>query len=379
MFVFYELEGVPVNSVVLLATRETALGYPQGDISLAMCQACGFITNLAFDQSLMDYATGYEATQSYSPTFNAFAQRLAQRLVEQYDLYGKQIIEIGCGQGEFLTLLCELGGSHGVGFDPAYVGTRNQSEAAERITFIKDYYSEKYAGYHGDFVCCKMTLEHIPDVADFVSMVRRSLGDRLDTVVFFQVPDITRILQDVAFWDIYYEHCSYFSPGSLARLFRRCGFDVIHLAREYDDQYLMIETRPGDGQGGVNMELEDDLEALGRDVAFFATEHQIRLAAWKRDLQDMACNGGRAVVWGGSSKAVAFLTTLDIRDEVSLVVDINPYKHGTYIAGTGQEIVAPGLLKEYRPDVVIVMNAIYREEIWLELKGMGLAPELILI
>jgi hypothetical protein len=33
------------------------------------------------------------------------------------------------------------------------------------------------------------------------------------------------------------------------------------------------------------------------------------------------------------------------------------------MAGTGQRIDAPEYLKEYRPDVVIVMNSIYRMDI----------------
>ena len=36
----------------------------------------------------------------------------------------------------------------------------------------------------------------------------------------------------------------YFSHGSLARLFRQERFDVFDLWTDYDDQYLMIETRP---------------------------------------------------------------------------------------------------------------------------------------
>ena len=97
-------------------------------IALAFRPACGFISNVAFDPSLQEYSSGYEATQSFSPTFNAFAHRLARQLVDQYDLHGKEIIEIGCGQGEFLTTLCELGDNRGVGFDPAYVGGRTEPD-----------------------------------------------------------------------------------------------------------------------------------------------------------------------------------------------------------------------------------------------------------
>jgi SAM-dependent methyltransferase len=377
MSVFYELHGVPAHSVLLLPTREEALNYPRGDIALSFCQACGFISNVAFDPSLHEYSSGYEATQAFSPTFNTFAHRLATRLIEQYDLRGKDIIEIGCGQGEFLALLCELGGNRGVGFDPAYVGGRNGSPAQDQIIFIKDFYSEKYADCRADFVCCKMTLEHIQPAAGFVSTVRHALGAQPDTIVFFQVPDVTRILRELAFWDVYYEHCSYFSLGSLARLFRRCGFGVIRLAREYEGQYLMIEARPGGGKDGAMLEQADGLDVLARDVAYFSENCFHKLDAWRRDLQGIRRAGRRAVIWGGGSKGVAFLTTLGFQDEIEYAVDVNPRKHGTYVAGTGQEIVSPQFLIEYKPDVVIVMNPIYCDEIRQTLDEMGVSAELL--
>ena len=94
---FYEFEGVPVHSVLLLPTRGDAMDCPRGDIALGFCRACGFISNVAFDPSLHEYSSRYEATQAFSPTFNAFAHRLATRLIDQYDLHGKDVIEIGCG------------------------------------------------------------------------------------------------------------------------------------------------------------------------------------------------------------------------------------------------------------------------------------------
>ena len=379
MSAFYEQKSVPVHSVLLMPTRAAALNSPQGDIVLGFCHSCGFISNIAFDPSVHEYSSSYEETQGFSSTFNAFHRSLAHRLIDKYNLHNKDIIEIGCGKGEFLALLCELGDNRGIGFDPAYINERSPSTERGYLTFIQDFYSERYSDYKGDFVCCKMTLEHIQPTAEFLHMVRRSMGEQPNTVVFFQVPDATRILRELAFWDIYYEHCSYFSLGSLARLFRQCGFDVISLNKDYDDQYLMIEARPGNGQNGVRLEQENDLEKLTRDVAFFSQHHRGKLELWKRTLREMRQKGHRGVLWGGGSKGVTFLTTLSVQDEIEYVVDINPYKHGTYMAGSGQEIIAPDFLRAYKPDVVIIMNPIYHEEIQQDISRMGLNPKLLTI
>jgi hypothetical protein len=384
MAVFYEVRAVPVNSVLLVTSRDEAMNFQTGDIALGACPACGFISNIAFDEALTQYTAQYEATQGYSPTFNKFHKALAQDLIDRFDLHGKDIIEIGCDKGDFITMLAEMGDNRGVGFDPAYVPGRHPSPAADRLTFIADFYGEQYADYRADFMCCKMTLEHIPDVGRFVATVRRSIGDNGDTVVFFQIPNARYVLCDVAFWDIYYEHCSYFTKGSLARLFRANGFEVKNLWTAYDDQYLMIEARPtgageqgrkGAGEKALDGE-ESPVETLEM-VRYFVEHYQAKRDEWRAALAGWQSAGRKVVLWGGGSKGVAFLTTLgQSLDDIAYAVDINPIKTGTFMAGTGQEIVAPAFLKAYQPDVVIIMNPVYRDEISRDLQVMGLAPEI---
>jgi SAM-dependent methyltransferase len=377
MTVFHKLKKVPVNSVLNLKTRELAFKIPRGNISLGFCENCGFISNVAFDSTLLEYSEQYESTQSFSPTYNTFARRLAEQLIDHHNLHGKDLLEIGCGNGEFLTLLCELGDNRGIGFDPAYIEGRSEGRKETRIKFIKDFYSEKYANYAADFVYCRMTLEHIHTTAHFTRMIRQSIGERMDTIVFFQVPDVTRIIRDCAFEDIYYEHCSYFSPESLAGLFRICGFDVLNLVTDYDGQYVMIEAKPADETYLAKLALEEDLNQLQSLVKNFPEKFQKKTSQWKNQLKAIRSNGQRVVLWGSGSKGVAFLTTLGIKDEIEYVVDINPHRQKTYMAGTGHEIVAPDFLKEYKPDVVIVMNAVYKDEISKDLNDMGLSPEIL--
>jgi SAM-dependent methyltransferase len=367
--IFYEQERVPVQSVLLIPTRKEALDFPTGRIALGFCEQCGFIFNTAFDPLLLQYSRGYESTQAYSETFNAFAQGLARRLIERHDLRNKTILEIGCGNGEFLSLLCKMGHNKGIGFDPAYVEDRCEDNKKDRITFIKDYYSERYENYDADFICCKMTLEHIQETGDFLGMLRRTIRKKKETPVFFQVPDVSRILRDCAFEDIYYEHCSYFSPGSLARLFRKWGFEVISLEREYEGQYVMIEARAALRQTAPSLPKERDLKVIKEYVEEFPEKLRAKASKWTRLLEAFSKNGHQVVLWGSGSKAVSFLTTLGVHDKIKYVVDINPHRQGTYMAGTGQEIVVPEFLRKYQPDVVIIMNA--------DLNRVRLSPEIL--
>lgn len=378
MKIFHEVDSVPGNSCILLASEEEALAYPQGTIQLGFCPGCGFISNVAFEPRLTEYSGRYEETQGYSPTFNAFHQGLAERLIERYGLHGKDIIEIGCGKGEFLQLLCELGDNRGIGFDPGVHVDRIQGPAAARMRFIADFYSEKYADHQADFLVCKMTLEHIHNTGEFIAALRRAIGERVGTPVFFQVPEATRILRDCAFEDIYYEHCSYFSPGSLARLFRANGFEVLNLSTEYEGQYLTLEARATSASANqLPLPQEADIELLAGLVRSFPPRLAVKRREWAARLQDIAGKDSKAVIWGAASKAVALLATLPEAQFLRYGVDINPHKQGHFLPGTGLPVVGPGFLVEYRPDLVVIMNPIYREEIQRDLGRLGLTPEIV--
>ena len=376
---FYEVRGIPVHSCLMLADRREALDYPKGDLRLGHCPSCGLVQNVLFDPSVHEYSTRYEETQHFSPRFLRFCEGLVDKLVADYDLRGKSVLEIGCGKGEFLVMLAERGECRGTGIDPGYRPERTTSPAAGRIQFLQDFYGPKYTHLNGEMVACRHTLEHIQPVREFVELVRESVGDGQDTVVFFEVPDVARVLEEQAFWDVYYEHCSYFSLGSLARLFRQCRFDLVDLWTDFDDQYLMLVAKPGDGRGGKRFAIEDDLARMQRAVDRFAAEVPRKQAQWRDQVRAAKARGERIVVWGSGSKCVAWLTTMGIRDEIEFVVDVNPHKHGMFLAGTGHEIVSPAFLKDYRPDLVVIMNPIYRDEIRADCERLGLRPELMAV
>ena len=113
------------------------------------------------------------------------------------------------------------------------------------------------------------------------------------------------------------------------------------------------------------------------EVRRFSREVPQILADWSHDLKRHKAAGKRTVLWGGGSKAVAFLTTLGVTDEIEAAVDINPEKHGSFLAVTAHPVIAPEQLRGQQIDRVIVMNPIYCDEIAARLRDLGVAAELI--
>jgi FlaA1/EpsC-like NDP-sugar epimerase len=110
----------------------------------------------------------------------------------------------------------------------------------------------------------------------------------------------------------------------------------------------------------------------------FHNAYQDKVDAWRHTLLRLKKQKNRVVLWGAGSKGVTFLNVLDIsHKQIEYVVDLNPHKHGQFVAGTGQQVVAPDLLREYRPQTVIVMNPIYHAEIQQMIKDFGINAEII--
>lgn len=374
--VVHEVPNVPINSCILVDDRRAAVDFPTGRIVLTFCHGCGFIGNAAFEPERIRYGEGYEETQAFSPRFRAFAQDLAERLVERHGLHGREILEIGCGKGEFLALLCALGENRGTGIDPGYVPGRLDDPGVERMEVITDFYGPEYRHLTGDLVLCRHTLEHIFDVRAFVELARQSAERRPGAVVVFEVPDTGRVLREGAFWDIYYEHVSYFTPSSLRRLFVAADCHVEGVEVEYDEQYLILTARARPASSAPPLDPGEVLMDY-REVAAFRERHAKSVDRWQAQLDLL--RGRRPVLWGSGSKAVAWLTTLGVTDQIEYVVDINPNRHGKFLPGTGIEIVAPERLRSYRPEAVIAMNPIYRDEIARDLADLGLRPELLAV
>lgn len=374
---FFEIPQLPVNCIALLPTRNAALACPKGEIQLGFCRRCGAVRNLAFDGGRLTYDPSYDNSLHFSPTFRNYTEQIARDLIERYQLRDKTIIDVGCGNAEFLALLCGLGNNRGVGFDPTFIAGRADLKAGQGISIIPDYYSERYREYAADFVVCRHVLEHIIEPRRFLGSVRRALRGNSDAAIFFELPNASFVFQSEGMWDVIYEHCFYYSSGALARLFSTCGFDVSNVAPTFNGQYLFLEARVSSREIGLLGEAGGDLESMRSEVRRFAQDYDARRTYWAEILQNFAAQRQRVALWGAGAKGSMFLNAFRDSHCIEYVVDVNPHKHGLYIPGTGQEVVAPGFLQQLRPDVVLIVNPNYRDEISVEVRSLGITPDLL--
>jgi hypothetical protein len=358
-----EQRDVPIHTSTLLASRADALAYPTADLHLFVCRACGLLTNAAFDAADHDYSASYLEVQSFSPRFRAYASEQVRALVERHSLSGRDVFEIGSGRGDFLLELCAATGGAGYAVDPSFREDRLEGVAADRVSVERMFFTPDCVPAGVGAILCRHTLEHVHDVSSFLGAVRAGLERAPDAAVVFEVPDTLRVLRETAFWDLFYEHCSYFSPGSLARAFRGAGLVPDRLELTFDDQYIVVTAHGGDAGEARALPLEEAPAEVVELAAGFARGVEQARREWGSLLRSARDRGEKTVIWGAGSKGVGFLSTLGLADEVACAVDVNPAKHGMFMPGTGHEIIAPEQLRQIQPSIVVVMNPAYAAEI----------------
>jgi hypothetical protein len=372
--IFFYLPDMPVHIGLRYESRQAARSCPRDKIVLIFCWICGHIWNEAFDPQKMDYGSGYNNSLGFSPTFRKFAAKLASRLIDQYNLREKKIVDIGSGQGHFLSLMCSLGENEGVGFDPGY---RPENDLDERITLIPARYSEKYLHFQPDLISCRQVLEHIPDPFSFLTSIRRTIGPDVETFLYLEVPNTGSILFDLSIWDIIYEHCNFFTARSLNHVARVSGFEILNQRESFGSQFLSLEGKSGSNTPGRMPTMSIVESAIPDAISTFSRYAGKRILYWREQLDIWHLKGRKSVVWGAGARATSFFNILDINDEIGAAVDINPAKQGAFIPGTGQPVLAPDELTELQPDVIIVINPLYLSEIENTLEELGLQPELV--
>lgn len=373
------LENVPVMCNTLFSSPEEAKNARVHDIELCCCCHCSHIHNIRFDPDRLEYRQGYENSLFYSPRYREYAEGQAQRLITTYALRGKRVVDIGCGNGEFLQLLHRAGKCMGIGFDPTLGPDADAASQQTGIRLIADTFPENFPE-QGDLYVARHVLEHLHEPVVLLQNIHNAMGTA-GSVLYLELPDGEHLLTTCSVWDIIYEHYSSFTPRSLMYILERTAFSVNRLQSDFQGQYLAVDAAASAGPGQPSplhygKKKTDDLFAAAEK---FAGDCRKKIEQEQNMLEKEQQAGKRMVVWGAGSKGITFLNQMNSMADIAYVADINPQKQGKYIPGTGQQVVAPEFLSVYKADIILIANEIYRDEIIKSVMQLDISPQFICI
>lgn len=373
---FFALSGLPVHGTAVLPDAAAARAVAVGDQLLTLCPLCGLVFNRSFEETLLDYSARHEESQHHSPRFAAYAAEITAQWVRQYGLDGRHVVEVGCGSGDFAAALLAAGVGSVTGVDPHFTPDRVRPALTSRLAAVPEFFAAEHVDRGTAALVCRHTLEHVPALARFGAEIVAGMRRAEVPMLLAEVPDLGRILAEGAFWDLEYEHCSYFTPPILGGFLSGLGFDVPALRTTYGDQYVVAEARLGPRPAIPQPLPQLELERLAAGCRTFADRVADQVGRWRGWLGKHADVGDPVVVWGGGAKGLMFLNVVvgDAAENpaVRAVVDINPGLQGHYMAGLGLPICSPDDLTAAPPRSVLLMNPVYLREVrsMLDVRGL---------
>jgi len=366
---FLHRPAVPVHQNLLLSSKQQARAIERGNLRMIVCGDCGFVFNASFDLNLLQYGENYDNNQACSSSFQQHLDALVSLLIDEKKVRGKQLVEVGCGQGDFLRRLVNEGGNSGIGFDPSYHGSDQMDDG--RTHFESRYYDESCTDIPADVVICRHVIEHVPDPVGLLRSVRAAIGDRTDARVYFETPCVDWILDNNVIWDFFYEHCSLFTTASLSSAFQMAGFHVEEVRHVFGGQYLWLEARP------VESDVVFSAEPTQSLAQTYGQKEQAMLRQWQQRLEALS-EKGKVALWGAGAKGTTFASLIDPECElIDCLVDLNLNKQGKFVAGSGHAIVEPLQLDKRAVGHAILMNPNYRLENEAILNRAGISTILI--
>lgn len=274
-----------------------------------VCAHCGSVQKIADDAYIvatnniyLSYKMNYlsDGNDPYVCTWdNRKGPRcdfLAQYVKENLEEYPESVLDIGCGEGNYLQAFGEVMPTAKLrGFDTAL-----QKEQK----FQGKFYTGELAHLKECFnvITCFHTLEHVVNPLVFLNEITKKLYTT--GTLFIVVPDFEQNPYDL----VVYDHCTHFTPATLNRLLARAGYHVLKLDRSFIRKEIIIMAKK-----------------IHETDVFKFFERQVK----KCEL--MRVTARESTVLRGASNTAVWLT--QEMDKVDYYIDEDPNKQGKMLMG----------------------------------------------
>lgn len=310
------------------------------DLNLFQCSSCGLVQ---LDCDPVPYYRDVIRAGGGTKTMTDLRRAQYGHFIDKCSLVGKRILEVGCGQGEFLEML-EGFNVHGFGIE------NNQLlvDLATRkgLTVYRDFAEDDGHDLQGapyDAFMQFNFIEHQPDPNGMVRCIRENLVPM--GVGLVTAPSFEYIRNDCVY-EVMRDHLAYYSERTLSFLFEKNGFDVLERGVVNKDTVYVIVRKQ---------------EHLTRDT--FKTNYAQIKNSLNSFVDKMAKSGRRLSFWGASHQCFTAASFLSCPEKVESIVDSAKFKQGKFSPASHIPIVAPEQFFASPSDSLLILAPGYTDEI----------------
>lgn len=310
------------------------------NLEVAQCAGCGLV-QLRNNPPVYYREVIRAAAISKEMTF--FREKQFRDFVKKYSLEKNKIIEIGCGCGEYLSLIKKTGVDvYGLEFRGQSVKQCTTSGLKVSKGFINNEGQRlDDAPFNAFFILS--FLEHLPNPNTVLSGIYNNLKD--DAVGIVEVPNFDMILKKKLFSEFIGDHLLYFTKETLCLTLKQNGFEIIECNGIWHDYILSVTVKK---RNKLNLQ------------HFYQCQKQLQ----KEIEKYTSCFRPKKVaIWGAGHQALTVISLTNLKDKIKYVIDSASFKQGKYTPATHIPIVSPETLKSDPVDAVIIVAGSYSDEV----------------
>ena len=314
-------------------------------LRLCQCSGCGLVQ---FDCVPVKYYRDVIRAGGYSSTMKELRTAQYRHFIELCHLKGKKIIEVGCGQGEFLQTL--------TGFPVQVFGIEHKKDLVEtalqkglnvRQNFTENEDTMLVDGPFDAFLSFNF-LEHQPFPNVMLRCIFNNLKD--DGVGLVTVPSFEYILEHHSFYELVRDHIANYTQETLAFLMQKNGFDILeNTIVNRDTLAVIVKKRPVIDVEKLQSHFNSIQEQL---VSYLGLFH------------------GRIAVWGASHQGLTLISTMRIEDRIAYIIDSAQFKQGKFTPASHLPVVSPDYVKSHQVESILILAPGYINEIKQQIESL---------
>lgn len=342
---FHNFPRIPLVSLSLPTTREGALNAPKFPLNFYNCLACGHVYNVAFREHCLSYQNENNLMYNNGSSWRTYCQQLS----ESIDFSFGTVVDIGAGNGEFLTQVKKQNpDTRCIAFEPGLGALICQESGLE--TYQKLFVpSIDLELTQPNIIIWRHVCEHLQYPRKFIAELSyQAVQNSQQFLLLAEVPCIEKALKQGRISDFFYEHPQHFTSRSFRKMFESCGWVTHDFFMAYNQEVVVWVGRPD-------------------PRAFVPQPREIEANAIRETINYLLATRDRVAFWGGTGKGAAFLNAYGVNSRFR-VIDSDHRKAGRYVPGTGQLIEHSGSLLVNPVDTVIITTRWRAADIYAEIK-----------